>query len=463
MPLEAPLLRKQLITWLLVPLFALLIVDSLVSYAVALKFSQRAYDRSLVEIARELALHLRMSGNALALEMPDDVRKILLSDTDDAIFYTVATAAGERVAGDDIPAAPGDASAGHRGEMLYDGVLQERSVRIVEMPVTADASQGRPAGVVRVAETETKRNALAREILVSVVIPQALLILVAGIVVWAGVVHGLAPLERLRRAVAARSLRDWSPVPADGVPGEVRPLLESINELVGRLDQALASQSRFISDAAHQLKTPITVLKTELELALRENELGRMRQALQKSRAGLERLSRVVSQLLSLARNEPDAARSVALAPLDLNALALDVTTGWVPEALKRRIDLGFEGEAAPVVVHGDATRLRELLDNLIDNAVRYSREGGRATVRVATSPTPTLEIRDDGPRIPLEERERVFDRFYRLLGHGQEGSGLGLAIAREIARIHGARIDVAADTHGTGNAFSVRFPPSAA
>jgi two-component system sensor histidine kinase TctE len=277
--------------------------------------------------------------------------------------------------------------------------------------------------------------------------------------VWHGVVRGLAPLERLQRALAARSHRDRSPLADEGVPGEVRPLLVSINDLLARLDQALTLQARFIADAAHQLKTPIAALHAQLELARREPDPDRLREAVQAAYPGLERLSRLASQLLSLARNEPEAAGSVRLEPLDLNALGLEVATQWVPEALKRGIDLGFEAGAGAVTVRGDAGRLRELLDNLLDNAVRYSRDNGRITVRVLAVPGPTLEVSDDGPGIPPEERERVFERFHRLLGTHQDGSGLGLAIAREIAHIHRAEIALREDADGVGNTFSVVFP----
>jgi len=313
---------------------------------------------------------------------------------------------------------------------------------------------------VRVAETTVKRNELAREILLSVVLPQLLLILSACVVVWVGVVRGLSPLDRLQRAVASRSDRDRSPVVVDNVPGEVSPLLHSINELLARLDHVLTLQSRFVSDAAHQLKTPMAALKTQFEVALRETDPQRMRESLEQIYPRLERLSRLVSQLLSLARNEPDAVSAVTLAPLDLDALALDVATGWVPEARKKHVDLGFEGASGPVMVSGDPVRLRELLDNLLDNAVRYSREGGRITVRVSAAP-PTVDVNDDGPSIPPQERARVFERFHRLLGSGQDGSGLGLAIAQEIASLHHGEITLREDaTDGIGNTFSVVLPP---
>ena len=456
---ERPLLRRQLLAWLLAPLFLLLIADTFVSYWVALSFSRSAHDRTLLEVAREFSLYVRAGGNGLVLDIPEEARRVLFVDPVDRLHYEAAAADGSTVAGERIAPPPGGR---RRAETFYDGELQGAPVRIVELRLPPDADLRRPEAVVRVAETLNKRNGLAREILISVIVPQVLLIAIAGVVVWFGVVRGLQPLERLRRAVVARPLRDRGPLAADGVPGEVSPLLHAINDLLARLDRALTLQSRFISDAAHQLKTPIAALRAQYELALREPDGQRMREALGQLEPGLERLSRLVSQLLSLARNEPEAAPALRLAPLDLNALGLVAATEWVPQALHKGIDLGFEGTPAPVPIRGDEARLRELLDNLLDNAVRYSRQGGRVTLRVLGAPAPVLEVSDDGPAIPAEERERVFERFHRLLGSAQPGSGLGLAIAWEIARLHGARIDLREDADGVGNRFSVHFPPAA-
>jgi two-component system sensor histidine kinase TctE len=243
------------------------------------------------------------------------------------------------------------------------------------------------------------------------------------------------------------------------VPGEVRPLLNSINDLLRRLDSALTLQSRFVADAAHQLKTPVAALQAQIELAVRNDDPAQLRASIEVMQTGLERLSRLVSQLLALARNEPEAAALVRLEPLDLNSLALEVASRWVPEALKRSIDLGFEGAVAPVTVEGDAGRLRELFDNLLDNAIGYSKAHGRVTVRVAEEPAPIVSVSDDGPSIPPQERQRVFERFHRLLGTARDGSGLGLAIAQEIARVHGAEITLAEDPDGVGNTFQVKFP----
>ena len=430
-------------------------VDSVLSYWMARGIAERANDRPLADIARELSLRLKAGADGPALDLTPDAQAILLGDPVDRLRFEVALADGRRVAGEALPAATGRMAR----ERFADARVDGEPVRVVELAVPADAAAGRGAAIVRVAETLGKREALAREVLVGVLVPEALLVVVSVLAVWVGVVHGLAPLERLRHTLASRADGDWSPVRLDEVPGEVRPLLEAINTLVVQLDRALTVQSRFISDAAHQLKTPITVLSTQVAIALRETDPEKSRAALASANAGLERLSRVVSQLLSLARNEPEAGASVVLQPLDLEALALEAATRWVPEALKKRIDLGFEGAGGRVTVRGDAARLHELLDNLLDNAVRYSRDGGRVTVRVLAAPGPVVEVNDDGPSIPADERERVFRRFHRLLGSGEDGSGLGLAIAREIARLHGASIELRDDADGVGNTFSLVFP----
>lgn len=450
------LLRTQLFHWLLYPLLGLLAVDAVVSYGIAIGFARSAYDKALVEIARDLSLQVRAEpGGTLYLDLPEAARRVLLDDPVDTVSFQLSDYRDRLVSGEAIPPAPsGSNGSGVRKETLYDTVLGTEAVRAVQLHVP-----DRGGAIVRVAETRSKRTAMAREILLAVVLPQILLIVLAGVLVRFGVMRGLRPLDQLQRAIAERSYKDRSPLREEGVPGEVRPLVVSINALLGRLDNVLTLQSRFIADAAHQLKTPVAGLMAQVELLARHPDETEVRSITARLYVGVERLSRLVSQLLALARNEPDAVRALAFETIDLNALTLDAASQWVPVALKRDIDLGFEGPEGAVLISGDASRLRELLDNLLDNAIRYSQHGGRVTVRVAGGQSPTVSVSDDGPTIPPADRARIFERFHRLLGSG-DGSGLGLAIAQEIANIHNATIALSDDEHdGVGNVFSVIFP----
>ena len=449
-------LRSQLLRWLMVPLSLLFVVDAIGSYFIARHLSERVYDGELMEIARELSLHVRAADGKLAFDLEEDAERTLLLDQYDRVYYAVRTADGALLAGDASLTPQRRAGV---APIAYDGVAHDAPVRIAQL---RDAVHGGIPITVEVAETLVKRHTLTREIVLGVIFPQLLLIAIAGLVLWAGVARGLKPLRALQRAVAARSHLDLSPVEVDRVPGEVHPLLSAVNDLMGRLDAILTYQSRFIADAAHQLRTPVAGLKAHIEVALREQDPVQAKQSLAHLYTGVERISRLVSQLLSLARNEPATVRKVAFAPVDLSRLAFDITSEWVPEAYRRNVDLGFEGAQTPAIIDGDATRLTELVNNLLDNAIRYSHAGGRVTVRVAARPAPSLSVSDDGPEIPVEERQRVFERFHRLLGAHTDGSGLGLAIVREIAELHHATIALAGDIDGRGNLFTVTFPERA-
>jgi two-component system sensor histidine kinase TctE len=449
-------LRGQLLRWLLIPLSLLFLLDAAGSYVLATRLSNNVYDGELSEIARELTLHVRGDGSKPGFDLEADAERTLLLDLQDTVRYAVRSADGALIAGDAELPRP---RAGNSATAYYDSVLDDQPIRIAALHAERGSSG---SFVVQVAETEGKRRALAREIVIDVILPQLVLILIAGLLVWWGVARGLAPLQQLRQAVAKRSHVDLSPVAVDRVPGEVDPLLHAINDLMARLDEVLSFQNRFIADAAHQLRTPVAGLKAHIELAMREQDPTHAKQSLAHLYASVERISRLVSQLLSLARNEPNTVKRLELAPIDLGKLAFDVTMEWVPEAYKRKIDLGFEGAAEHVMVNGDATRLTELIVNLLDNAIRYSREGGRVTVRVTGHPNARVSISDDWPTIPVAERQRVFERFHRLLGTHQGGSGLGLAIVREIAALHEAQITLEEDADGVGNTFTVAFPQPA-
>jgi two-component system sensor histidine kinase TctE len=454
-----PRLQRKLLAWLLGPLLLLLVLDTAAAYWVSLRFSNLAYDRALHEIAREIVLHVRAGAPRPRLELSQSAADILLMDAQDQLFFRVEAADGTVLGGDiSLPQPQPLARSGE--PRFYGDQVNGVPVRMIAARMPINEVAGAPVVQVQVAETLNKRTRLAWEMVANVVLPQLLLIVMATVVVWVGVSRGLEPLQRLRRAVSDRSHLDLSPIDTHAVPGEVRPLVDEVNELMGRLGKTFDFQNRFVADAAHQLKTPVSGLKAQIELALRESDPERVRHSLAQLYISADRLSRLVRQLLSLARNEPGALDTVQLQPLDLNAFALEVSMDWVPHAIKRNIDLGFEGVEQPLTIAADRDRLRELINNLIDNAIRYSQSGGRVTVRAETAPHGQckLAISDDGPSIPIEQRARIFERFHRLLGTQEDGSGLGLAIVSEIATLHGARITLEEDVDGVGNTFSVFF-----
>lgn len=461
-----PRLQSKLLVWLLGPLLVLLLLDTVLTYRSSIDFSNQAYDRSLQEIAREVAWHVRADRGGPLFEITPAAERVLLNDADDRLAFRIRSSSGQPVAGDSALPDPPRPLPAQAAPVFYSATLLGEPVRVTAAWLAYGAAGEAAAGqvLVQVAETMHKRDRLARDILTSVVVPQLLLILLATVVVYFGVSRGLRPLVGLQREVSDRSHRDLSPVPLDQVPGELRPLVDEVNQLMARLGKTLDFQNRFIADAAHQLKTPVAGLKAQIELALREPDPQRLHHSLAQLYLGVDRLSRLVQQLLSLARNEPGATDAVQLQPLDLEAFALGISMDWVPMALRQGVDLGFEGQDQPLLIDAEPDRLRELVNNLIDNAVRYSARGGRVTVAVgrAGDGRAQLAISDDGPAIPVHERSRIFQRFHRLLGTPADGSGLGLAIVSEIATLHGASITLEEDVDGVGNTFSVLFPASA-
>jgi two-component system sensor histidine kinase TctE len=229
-----------------------------------------------------------------------------------------------------------------------------------------------------------------------------------------------------------------------------------VNALIDRLKGMMEQQSRFVANAAHQLRTPFAGLRAQAELAKREEVPPAIRTALEGICEGAGRCSRLVNQLLTLARNEPDARGEEAMTELNLNRVAQETAMDWVPQALAKQIDLGFEGAETELPMRGDENALRDLIGNLLDNAIHYTPAGGRVTLR--TGPGPWLRVEDNGPGIPPEERKKVFDRFYRIAGSGQTGSGLGLAIVHEVAQRHGARLTIENGENQQGVAITVSF-----
>jgi len=458
-------LRRQLIAWLAVPLFVLWSVSTLIDYDIAKRFVNLAYDRALLEAALDIGRQVKVINDRIYVDLPEVALQILQTTESGSLHYLVTGPKEEFISGEsDLPQPP-DATAEAAGDRVryYDEKFRGFEIRAVALRAPVEPGTGRGTVRIQVAERVTARDEFARQIILRMVLPQGILILLAGFAVWYGVGRGLAPLATLRREIESRSHRDLSALSEEQAPQEVRPLINAMNDLLARLGTAISAQQRFIADAAHQLRTPIAGLKTQTELALRQSQSGNVHDTLRQLQAATEQSTRLINQLLSLARAEPGARREHAVERLDLARLARDATTEWVPRALARHIDLGYDGDEGAAWIAGDAFLVRDMLGNLLDNAIRYSQHGGQVTVRIAAGTgAVVLSVEDNGPGIPEQERERVFERFYRVLGTGSEGCGLGLAIVREIALSHRAEVTLAAGAGGKGTVARVVFPRAA-
>jgi two-component system, OmpR family, sensor histidine kinase TctE len=451
-------LRRQLLGWLFWPLVTLWSVSSVIDYDIANRFVNLAYDRVLLETALDIGRQVKVLQDRIYVDLPEVAVQMLQTRESGRLYYVVTGPKNEYITGEpDLPPPPDPFS---ERVNYYDDHYNGRPVRIVTLRLPLETGKSENMVMVQVAENRAARNEFATQILARMVLPQLLLIMLAGFMLWYAVGRALAPLETLRREVESRSHRDLSALPIQQTPQEVRPLISAMNELLDRLSLALAAQQRFIADAAHQLRTPIAGLKTQTELALRQAPAGDAQATLRQLRSATEQTTHLVNQLLSLARAEPPGGRAHPSQRLDLHALARSATTDWVPRALERNVDLGFDTDSERVDIDADPFLLREMLNNLLDNAIRYTHPGGQVTVRVGfDAGRPRVSVEDNGPGIPETERSRVFERFYRVLGTGTEGCGLGLAIVREIAQSHGAEVKLASAIDGTGTTVHVIFP----
>jgi two-component system sensor histidine kinase TctE len=481
----------EILDWMLAPLLLLWPMSVALTWLVAQNIANKPFDRELGEKVRVLSKQVAVVADAASgapqvrFTLQAGASEILHTDEADDIYYQVLGSRSEFLSGDRALPVPPDEDRAPPGEVRFrDDLMNNADVRVayawVALPPGADAE----APLVQVAETLGKRSRLATEIIKGVILPQFVILPLAVLLVWFALARGIAPLNDLQRRIRRRESSDLSPIDEREAPEEVSPLVRAINDLLARLDQSIAQQKHFLADAAHQLKTPLAGLRTQAELAQREIDAGqREPQALKKSLQQIafssQRAAHMVNQLLAMARAE-DQEHAAQRSPVNLSRLAAETVRDFVPRALEKRIDLGYEGPEPGATHHllvkGHALLLRELIRNLVDNALQYTPAGGTVTARIVEDPfgqVVVLQVEDSGPGIPPGERELVFRPFYRTLGTDVEGSGLGLAIVREIAMQHGAEITLedanlrhrpglteqAGAAFGPGALFTLRFP----
>lgn len=450
-----PSLRRRLLTFLLVPMLVLLIVDAIFTYAVALAYANRVGDSDLANDARSVAQLLRR--DRLGGELSEQATFLLEYDPDGHNYFSIVSRKrGTLTRNGDFPAiAPPLVQA---GPVLYDSHLGKHRLRVAALSIVAPRD---PDDVltVTIAETLRGRHAQAREILLLTIPMEALLALGVLSLVWLGVNRGLRILDPLTRRIAARE-HELGPISGTDVPREILPLTRTIDALFARLRSVLAAQERFLADAAHQLRTPLTGLSIHVERALDATDQTTRDDALWHIQQLTQRAARTSTQLLAITRAQSPLIDEGAHALLDLERVVPDAMAPRIYEAMRNKADLGFEGAGRPVWVRGDASALTELLNNLIDNALRYAGQGSRITVSVSvsTAGASSLRVEDDGPGVAEGLISRLGERFFRESGHTEDGTGLGLAIVQQIARQHRALLRFE-PAHPHGLAAIIDFP----
>jgi two-component system sensor histidine kinase TctE len=471
-------LRLELLVWLTLPLAAVVAVNIWTTYRSALDMADLITDRMLLASATAIAEQTQVNNNVVEALIPPVSLEMFDTGYGDRVYYRVETAEdlpgkGRLLAGyDDLPLPPreakdpaarqADADLVSVGGTPYSGRYRNQRLHLMAIEHAVIGSPGVGAVRVMVGVTLFAHGATVQRLWLNALGQQVLLLAVAGALAIIGLARGLGPLMRLRDEVRNREPDQLEPFAPESVQSELRPLVAALNHHMDRVKKQMAAQRRFIANAAHQLRTPLTVLNMQATYALREDDAAERASALTAIQSGTRRLAHLAGQLLTLSRASPGSRRP-RHDPVDLAAVARQVLESLSALAVERHIDLGLDGDVAPVVT-GDETMLREMLVNLVDNALRYTPGGGGVTVLLAEDDdAAVIIVQDTGPGIPAAERDQVFERFYRRQEnatpeHPTEGSGLGLAIVKEVVDAAGGTIALRDAAAGTGLVVEVRL-----
>lgn len=454
-------ISRQLFRWLLALILPIVLISIATSYWFANLYINKTYDKNLYRTALALANQVELNDSGLHIDLPEIAKELLEFDEDDDVYFRIIGPKGDLIEShQDLPLPK--TYPNEDRFLFYEAIIKDEKLRIVvyALPTTnvSIAAKDYPIYVL-VGETINKRTLITEEAILSMVLPQIIIIIILYVFLFYGIKQGLQPLDKLKTELSERDINDLSPVNHSNIPDELQPLVTVLNNLFSRLSNAIEKQQRFISDAAHQLKTPLAGLKTQSEITLREKNALKRAHALNKINQASENLSHLVNQLLTLSKAEPDSTSTITFEKIDLVSLAKEVSAEWVPKALEKNIDLGFYSEEKAANILGNKSLLRELMNNLIDNAIRYTPDDGKVTVGIKSfNNSINFYVQDNGIGISKDDKSRIFERFYRALGTQQEGSGLGLNIVKEIAERHHASVSFFSEGLNKGAIFTITF-----
>lgn len=451
-------LQRTLLVFMLLPLGLLLLANSALTFKEANTTAGLVTDHNLLASARVMGQGIHVVDGVTEVLISPSAIEMLASSEHDMVYYQVRGPSGELLAGQaDLEP---DAMPFSSDEALFnDRTFRTQNIRLVEVRQQLAWKGGPGYASISVGQTLAARTKMAHDLWLTSLVQQCFLVLAAAGLAWIGLRRGLAPLNQIRAAMSARRTGTLTPLDAPLAPSEVQPLVMSVNDYAARLSLLMETQRRFVANAAHQLRTPLTLLKTQATFGLREKTKTGKDEALHGVGQSVDHLTRLTNQLLVLARAEPGTNHG-ARVDIDLMPIIKKLMEDFASTALDRNIDLGLDIKSEVAVVHGNPTLLRELMANVIDNALRYTPQGGTVTVALgATAAMIKFVVQDTGLGIAASEREKVFERFYRVDGSTADGSGLGLAIVKEILATHGGAISLRGPTSGSGLIVEIDLP----
>lgn len=445
-------LKQQLLLWFLVPILVIAPVAATFQYWLSLTPAKQEIDHQLGDFAIAASSFLKVEGDNLHFNMTAETEHLLRTDQLDSEFFLVIAPDGKVVAGDPALNTPEGKIA--TGELRY--IDREINGRVLRMVIYGVAC-GQKACQVRIAETLLKRNRVHTQALITTLLSILVLGLTITGVLLVAVRHGLKPLQDLRTQLADRTFDDLQPLNLPHAPSELQPLISTLNQLFKRLSDASAVQKAFLADAAHQLRTPLTALQTESELALLEPHPESLHPTLERMHHSASRAAKLANQLLMIARADSDGHNKTEFTRIDLKDIGAEAANEWSSRAFSAGVDLGFELEAS--TVYGQPILLQELLSNLIHNAIEHAGRCTQVTVKTyVLGQASILDVEDNGPGINVQERQKVLQRFSRGRHAKGVGSGLGLAIVNDIAHIHGANIMLITPDNNKGLLVRISF-----
>jgi len=454
--------KKLIFQWILIPMVVIILIDSSFLFYQGDKLRQETFDKDLAETAKTLAVIFKKTSSKEIRDLDPNTISLLLSEPHDEMFYAIRDSKGQFIFGNPkVRYQEADPEDLEDKDFLniFSDEIDGKGVRVVSIPIEHTIRNKIAVYHIQVAETRLQRQEIQRQIIFWIVIPQLILLISAMVLVRFAVTRGLSPILFLNEKITSLSYKNLTPIDLQGVPKEVDRLVGSLNRLMQELNFAIQSQNRFVSDAAHQLRTPLAGILAQIELALDTKNANEIQKRLENINESSKRLIHIINQLLTLSKSQSDALHHAEFMPLNLVAFTKQVTSIMLPAADLKHIDLGYEGSEEVLNIMADEGRLYDLIHNLIDNAIKYTADHGKVTLAVDLKDNKVrLVVEDNGIGIPKEDQTTIYERFYRGDNVNAAGAGVGLAIVKEIADIHNARIEIDSRKDKEGTRFYVYF-----